>query len=111
MIKNAKIHKITIGGKEYPAFANLALLMELQDQGINLDTIMIEDGSQRWRNFATLIKKIIDKGYQARNEDKTISEEDILDSIDLESIGEISDQLAVIFGGKGRTVEAEPPKN
>lgn len=111
MIKNAKVRKITIGDCEYPAFANVALLMELQDEGINLDTIMVEEGSQKWRNFAKLLKKIIDKGYQAIGSTETVSESDILDSIDIASIPGLTDQLAILFGGKGRTVEAEPPKN
>lgn len=111
MIKGAKVHTITIGGQDYPAFANVALLMELQDEGIDLDTIMVAEGSQKWRNFARLIKKIIDKGYQAKGEDQTVSEDDILDTIDIASIPELTDQLGVLFGSKGRTVQAEPPKN
>ena len=111
MAKYPRIGRLTIGGVDYPAVINVRVLTQLEDKGISIDTVLTSD-AHRWGNLMVLMALAINTGLRMSGEGgKTVTEDEIADAIDLSELTDVTEQLAVLLGYKGRTVEAESPKN
>ena len=111
MAKYPRIGRLTIGGVEYPAVINVRLLTQLEDMGISIDTVLTSD-SRRWGNLVTLMAMAINTGIRLSGGTmQAVTEDEIADAIDISELAELTEQLAHLLGYKGRTVEAEAPKN
>ena len=108
--KNIKIGKLTICGEEYPACINVRVMMRLEDAGVEVGNIL-EDGPRRWTNLVKLISYALDEGAALTGAEEPPAEEELATMLDISDLADVSEQLAVLLGTKGRTIEAEPPKN
>lgn len=109
--KAVRVGQIDINGEVFPAVINTAILMELEDQGIDIDHALTDDAGRRWHNAVKLIALAINAGCRLTGNNETVTEEEIADSIDMACLRDITPQLGVLMGATGRTVKAEPPKN
>ena len=109
MAKYPKIGRLTIAGDEYPAAVNARVLMDLESKGINIDTVLTDDG-RRWANLVKLITTAINTGARLSGQDTVVTEDQIADCIDISELSDLASQVAALISG-GRTVEADPPKN
>lgn len=112
-MQNTRVGTLTIGGVEYPAVINTRLLMELEDEGIAIDDILSSE-TRRWHNMVKLITLAINAGYRRVDHDKhprQVSEDAVADALDIADYTQVTNDLAVLLGRAGRTVEAIPPKN
>ena len=111
MAKFPRIGRLTIGGVEYPAVINVRVLTQLEDMGISIDTVLSSD-NRRWANLTKLMVLAINAGIRISGADmQPVIEDEIADAIDLAELTDVAEQIAILLGYKGRTVEAEPPKN
>ena len=108
--KYPRIGRLTIGGVDYPAVINVRVLTALEDRGISMENVLTAEG-HRWSNFATVITLAINTGLRMTGDTRTVTEDEIADAIDLADLTTVTEQLALLLGHHGRTVEAEPPKN
>ena len=104
------IGKMTLCGEEYPACVNVRVLQRLEDEGIEFGSVLAE-GTRRWKNLTRLIFLTIEEGAALSGVDEPPTEDEIGAMIDISELKSISEQLADLLGGKGRKVEADPPKN
>ena len=106
-----KIGKLIIGGDEYPACINVRAMMELEESGVDLDGALT-DGPRRWSNLIKIMAKALEEGaaLSGTGEEPPTADE-LAAMVDISDLQDVSGQLGALLGGKGRTVEAEPPKN
>lgn len=111
MAKYPRIGHLTIGGVDYPAAINVRVMADLEDKGISIDTVLMSEG-HRFENLATLMVLAINAGIRLSGSDMDpVTWDMIADAIDISELTGVTEQLAVLLGHTGRTVEAEPPKN
>ena len=105
-----KIGRLTIGGDEYPACVNVRVMQRLEDAGINMEDALSGE-TNRWTNLIKLVYLAMDEGARLTGSDAPPVEDDLASMIDVTDLADVSEQIAVLLGAKGRTVEADPPKN
>ncbi len=106
----SRIGKMTINGEIFPAVINTSVMIEMEDSGITLDGIMSEE-TGRWKKLVWLVTTIINTGLRLTGSEERVSEAEVADAIDISDLADITEQISVLLGQTGRTVQATPPKN
>ena len=106
----SRIGKMTINGETFPAVINTSVMIEMEDSGITLDGIMSEE-TGRWKKLVWLVTTIINTGLRLTGSEERVSEAEVADAIDISDLADITEQISVLLGQTGRTVQATPPKN
>lgn len=112
MAKFPRVGRFTIAGDEYPAVINGIVLNQLEDRGITVDDVLTASG-RRFHHLFMLIALAINEGIQITGSDaQPVTEDEIARNFVFpDDANTITEQLAMLMGNKGRTVEADLPKN
>lgn len=104
------IGRLTIGGDDYPACINVRVMQRMEESGLSLENALTGEVN-RWTNLVKLLYLVMEEGARLAGTEKPPTEDELAAMIDVTDLQDVSDQLAVLLGAKGRTVEADPPKN